>query len=58
MNGQDKGTMNVSLERASGRPIVGFALKLRRYSAIARPDHWIKNVFMLFGTGAAFIINP
>jgi decaprenyl-phosphate phosphoribosyltransferase len=58
MSGQDKGAMDVSLEQASGRPVIGFALKLRRYSAIARPDHWIKNVFMLFGTGAAFIINP
>lgn len=31
---------------------------LKHYVAIARPDHWIKNVFMIFGTVAALVIHP
>jgi 4-hydroxybenzoate polyprenyltransferase len=29
---------------------------LRHYIGIARPDHWIKNVFMLPGVGVAYIL--
>src|ERR1700732_238978 len=32
--------------------------RLKYYVAIARPDHWVKNVFMLLGTAAAFVIHP
>lgn len=28
------------------------------YVALARIDHWVKNVFMLLGTGAAIVISP
>jgi hypothetical protein len=28
------------------------------YISIARPDHWFKNVFMLFGVLLAFFIEP
>ena len=31
---------------------------LKGYIAIARPDHWVKNVFMFIGTAAAFVIHP
>ena len=31
--------------------------RLKYYLAIARPDHWVKNVFMLLGTAAAFVIE-
>ncbi len=31
---------------------------MKPYLAIARPDHWIKNIFMLAGTGAALVIYP
>jgi 4-hydroxybenzoate polyprenyltransferase len=31
---------------------------VKPYIAIARPEHWIKNVFMLFGTIIALVIYP
>lgn len=31
---------------------------VKPYVAIARPDHWIKNIFMLAGTGVASVIYP
>ena len=36
----------------------GRAFDLRAYVAIARPDHWFKNVFMLLGVALAFFIQP
>ena len=33
-------------------------LVFRGYVSIARPDHWVKNVFMFIGTGAVFVIHP
>lgn len=33
-----------------------FSPRLRHYISIARPDHWIKNVFMLPGVFAAFVV--
>jgi 4-hydroxybenzoate polyprenyltransferase len=32
--------------------------RLSHYIAIARPDHWVKNVFMLLGTMVALVIHP
>jgi 4-hydroxybenzoate polyprenyltransferase len=34
------------------------SLDVRAYIAIARPDHWFKNVFMLFGAMLAFFVDP
>jgi 4-hydroxybenzoate polyprenyltransferase len=31
---------------------------LKRYASIARPDHWIKNIFMLPGTALALALYP
>ena len=31
---------------------------IRAYIAIARPDHWFKNVFMLFGLMLALFLDP
>jgi decaprenyl-phosphate phosphoribosyltransferase len=36
----------------------GSTIAVTHYVAIARPDHWVKNVFMLFGTGVALVIHP
>jgi len=33
-------------------------MHLKDYIAIARPDHWFKNVFMLLGIVLAFFIEP
>ena len=30
----------------------------RRYLAIARPDHWIKNIFMIPGIAVALVVAP
>ena len=47
---------SLALERA---PLVGDAgPRLKNYVAIARPQHWVKNVFMLIGTAAVFVIYP
>ncbi len=35
-----------------------FGLLLRRYVAIARPDHWIKNVFFIPGAAVALAVVP
>jgi decaprenyl-phosphate phosphoribosyltransferase len=32
--------------------------ELRRYLAIARPDHWIKNIFMIPGIAVALVVAP
>jgi 4-hydroxybenzoate polyprenyltransferase len=45
----------VSAEATSRGPLNA---RLRHYVALARPDHWVKNVFMLLGTGAAVVIHP
>lgn len=34
------------------------ASRVSRYVAIARPDHWVKNIFMLPGVAAAFAVIP
>jgi decaprenyl-phosphate phosphoribosyltransferase len=34
------------------------ASRWRNYLRIARPDHWIKNVFMIPGTAAALVVVP
>jgi decaprenyl-phosphate phosphoribosyltransferase len=31
---------------------------MKRYASIARPDHWIKNIFMLPGTALALALYP
>ena len=50
------GAENVIVDAVSaGRQPRG---RLMLYIAIARPDHWVKNIFMAFGTGAAFVIYP
>jgi 4-hydroxybenzoate polyprenyltransferase len=36
----------------------GFAASLRRYIQIARPDHWIKNIFVIPGAAAALAVAP
>lgn len=33
-------------------------VRVGHYVALARPDHWVKNIFMLLGTGAAVVIHP
>lgn len=33
-------------------------VSLRDYAAIARPDHWVKNIFMLPGVALALILDP
>jgi 4-hydroxybenzoate polyprenyltransferase len=43
---------------ASRVPAAGLWPACRRYVAIARPDHWIKNAFMLPGTAAALAVVP
>ncbi len=35
-----------------------FSPSMKHYVSIARIDHWIKNVFMLFGTVAALVLYP
>jgi decaprenyl-phosphate phosphoribosyltransferase len=32
--------------------------EMRPYIAIARPDHWFKNVFMIIGSFLAFFVDP
>jgi decaprenyl-phosphate phosphoribosyltransferase len=32
--------------------------EFRRYLAIARPDHWIKNIFMIPGIAVALVVAP
>ena len=32
--------------------------RVRRYVAIARPDHWVKNIFLFPGTAAALVVAP
>ncbi len=39
-------------------PPESFIVRVGHYVAIARPDHWVKNVFMLLGSGVAVIIHP
>lgn len=38
--------------------ILGGPVSLRDYVAIARPDHWVKNAFMLPGAALAFLLDP
>lgn len=47
-----------SVLSSSARPRASTSAVLKGYIAIARPDHWVKNVFMFIGTGAAFVIHP
>jgi 4-hydroxybenzoate polyprenyltransferase len=44
----------------SGSPAAGRSLleTIRDYASIARPDHWIKNVFMLLGVLLACFYHP
>jgi 4-hydroxybenzoate polyprenyltransferase len=35
-----------------------FAASLRSYVQIARPDHWIKNIFVIPGAAAALAVAP
>lgn len=45
--------------KADSPPVTrGGGLDLNAYIAIARPDHWFKNVFMLLGVLLAFFIEP
>ncbi len=51
------------MSKTTGRPaapraVGGIGPVLRRYVGIARPDHWIKNVFMIPGTAAALAVLP
>ncbi|PWE32945.1 prenyltransferase [Maritimibacter sp. 55A14] len=37
--------------------LVHLRASARNYAAIARPDHWLKNIFMLPGAALAFVID-
>ena len=43
-------------EGEAGRAVPSF--RLADYASIARPDHWFKNVFMLFGIVLAYFYQP
>jgi 4-hydroxybenzoate polyprenyltransferase len=45
--------MNVKVNLAKKK-----STDIQAYIAIARPDHWFKNVFMLFGLILAFFLEP
>jgi len=40
------------------RPEISLADRVLAYASIARPDHWLKNVFMLIGVVLAFFYKP
>ncbi len=40
------------------RPEISLADRILAYASIARPDHWLKNVFMLIGVVLAFFYKP
>ncbi len=51
------------MSRTTGQPVGHRAADAagsvpRRYIGIARPDHWIKNVFLIPGTAAALAVLP
>ena len=48
------GTLAVGTRAAE----VSFLDRLVAYASIARPDHWLKNVFMLIGVVLAFFYKP
>jgi 4-hydroxybenzoate polyprenyltransferase len=37
-------------------PLTGQQWNINAYLSVIRPDHWLKNVFILFGHGAAFVL--
>ena len=40
------------------RRVVAASMTFKDYVALARPEHWIKNVFMLLGSALALFLNP
>lgn len=47
-----------NLEPPSSTPKSVTNVSIHHYVAIARPDHWVKNVFMLLGTGVVLVVHP
>jgi 4-hydroxybenzoate polyprenyltransferase len=43
---------------AAGTEITRSAARVRGYIAIARPDHWVKNIFMMLGVLLAYFYHP
>ena len=50
---RDERIMNVKGHLANKK-----SMNIRAYIAIARPDHWFKNIFMLFGLILALFLEP
>jgi len=48
--------VDTAIKKEVGRSSVGSIL--RDYISLARPDHWFKNVFMIPGILAVFILHP
>ncbi|MGI4737390.1 MAG: hypothetical protein ACRYG7_19665, partial [Janthinobacterium lividum] len=46
----------ISSDALAGAPVATIPAGLKDYIAIARPDNWAKNVFMLPGVLFAFIV--
>jgi 4-hydroxybenzoate polyprenyltransferase len=44
--------------KPSGEGLSGMIVKIKAYAAIARPDHWFKNVFMVLGVLLAYFYQP
>ena len=56
---QPSGTMPaLELEAPLHTPKSAMGVRISHYIAIARPDHWVKNVFMLLGTAVALVMYP
>jgi 4-hydroxybenzoate polyprenyltransferase len=52
------GTSDERGERDVTGKTAGRRATIADYVSIARPDHWVKNAFMLPGTALAFIVDP